>query len=332
MNCDDCVPSTTLQQPQLSSAITTPAVKEQQPVSIQGIIFDLDGTLLDTETLSDYAMYAALNISPCDSELLVQNNDQPNNNNNNNNANDDEDNSNTKNNNKQYRQRLPWELKRRILGLRSAEWGPIVLQYAQEVWGLSKDTIPSNSEELATVWEGHLNEYCHTVQSCTGAYELVHQLSTTLSLPMAIATSSRQSAVNIKRQNHSDLFHHFPIIVCGDHPNVHHGKPAPDIYIEAARQMNVLPQHCLVFEDAMNGILSAKAAGCGYVVAIPDTRYYNDTITTTTTTTELEKFHHHADMVLPNLLHFNGTNMGINIDMSQLSSSPSSVLPNEHTL
>jgi HAD superfamily hydrolase (TIGR01509 family) len=46
--------------------------------------------------------------------------------------------------------------------------------------------------------------------------------------------------------------------LCGDHPNVQNGKPAPDMYIKAARQMNVLPQHCLAFEDVMNAMLSAK--------------------------------------------------------------------------
>jgi beta-phosphoglucomutase-like phosphatase (HAD superfamily) len=246
---------------------------------IQGIIFDLDGTLLDTETLSDHAMFAALNISPNDIPHY---------------------------NGKASDGRLPWELKRQILGLRSSDWGPIVMNYAQNVWGISSDSLPSSSEELAASWEEHLNEYCSNVQVCNGAYELVQKLSV-LQLPMAIATSSRQSAVEKKRKNHSALFQHIPTIVCGDHPNVKRGKPAPDIYIEAAQQMNVLPQHCLVFEDAMNGIQSAKAAGCGCVVAIPDSRYEKE---------ELETFQNNADMVIPDLWHFNGTTIGVNVNQS----------------
>lgn len=247
--------------------------------NIQGIIFDLDGTLLDTETLSDHAMYTALNIS-----LDIVN----------------------KLNGDTTDGRLPWELKRQILGLRSSDWGPIVIKYATTEWGLSGDSSPSSSEELAAKWEEQLNELCGSVQACRGAYELVQKLST-LQIPMAIATSSQQSAVEKKRKNHTGLFQHIPIIVCGDHPRVKNGKPAPDIYLEAARQINVLPQHCLVFEDAMNGILSAKAAGCGCVVAIPDSRY---------TPEELELFRKNADIVLPDLWHFNGTTIDVNVDMT----------------
>ena len=51
----------------------------------------------------------------------------------------------------------------------------------------------------------------------------------------------------------------FPIIVRGD--EVARGKPAPHVFIEAARQLGVLPADCLVFEDAPMGIEAAHAAG-----------------------------------------------------------------------
>ena len=44
-------------------------------------------------------------------------------------------------------------------------------------------------------------------------------------------------------------------------PDVEHGKPEPDIFLEAARRMNVLPEHCIVFEDAPLGIEAARRAG-----------------------------------------------------------------------
>jgi beta-phosphoglucomutase-like phosphatase (HAD superfamily) len=44
--------------------------------------------------------------------------------------------------------------------------------------------------------------------------------------------------------------------------DVEHKKPAPDIYLEAARRLNVNPADCLVVEDAISGVQSAKAAGC----------------------------------------------------------------------
>jgi hypothetical protein len=45
-------------------------------------------------------------------------------------------------------------------------------------------------------------------------------------------------------------------------------KPFPDPYLEAAKQMGVTPGTCVVFEDSLTGIASAKSAGCA-VVAVP---------------------------------------------------------------
>jgi HAD superfamily hydrolase (TIGR01509 family) len=50
--------------------------------------------------------------------------------------------------------------------------------------------------------------------------------------------------------------------------DVSNGKPAPDIYLEAARRLGVSPTKCLAFEDAPAGIDSARAAGM-MIVEIP---------------------------------------------------------------
>jgi beta-phosphoglucomutase-like phosphatase (HAD superfamily) len=47
-------------------------------------------------------------------------------------------------------------------------------------------------------------------------------------------------------------------------------KPAPDLFLSAAACLDVLPEHCLVFEDSPNGILAARAAGIR-CVAVPGT-------------------------------------------------------------
>ncbi len=46
------------------------------------------------------------------------------------------------------------------------------------------------------------------------------------------------------------------------------GKPAPDVYLEAARRLGVKPEACAAVEDSSNGLRSAAAAGCA-VIAVP---------------------------------------------------------------
>lgn len=55
----------------------------------------------------------------------------------------------------------------------------------------------------------------------------------------------------------------FPVVVTAD--DVVHGKPAPDMFLLAARRMGVEPARCLVFEDAEPGMRAAEAAGMKWV-------------------------------------------------------------------
>lgn len=63
------------------------------------------------------------------------------------------------------------------------------------------------------------------------------------------------------------LFEYFDAIVCAD--MVEYGKPAPDIYTYACRELNVNPKDTLAVEDSPNGCMSAYGAGCN-VVMVPD--------------------------------------------------------------
>jgi HAD superfamily hydrolase (TIGR01509 family) len=58
----------------------------------------------------------------------------------------------------------------------------------------------------------------------------------------------------------------FPVVVSSD--DVVHGKPAPDMFLLAAKRMGVRPERCLVFEDAEPGVQGALAAGMA-VVRVP---------------------------------------------------------------
>lgn len=74
----------------------------------------------------------------------------------------------------------------------------------------------------------------------------------------AIASSSARKLIEtvVKKFN---LMAFFDVIVSGE--EVPAGKPAPDVFLEAARQLHVSPENCLVIEDSKNGTIAAKAAG-----------------------------------------------------------------------
>jgi beta-phosphoglucomutase family hydrolase len=77
-------------------------------------------------------------------------------------------------------------------------------------------------------------------------------------LPMAVATGATR-AICSKTLSSLHLLEHFQAIVTAD--DVAHGKPAPDIFLEAARRLGVSPSECYAFEDADLGLQSARAAG-----------------------------------------------------------------------
>jgi len=77
-------------------------------------------------------------------------------------------------------------------------------------------------------------------------------------IPMAIATSGIQVNIDFMFENIS-IRQYFDVIVNSSH--ISKGKPDPEIYIRTAQLLNVAPENCLVFEDAVVGINSAKAAG-----------------------------------------------------------------------
>lgn len=112
-----------------------------------------------------------------------------------------------------------------------------------------------------------------------GALELLKYLDDN-KIPFALATSS--NTINFKRktahlQHGFQLFRHH--VVTGDDPRVPkgRGKPHPDIWLAALKSLNeeqeieIEPEECLVFEDALPGIIAGKAAGA-HVIWIPDER------------------------------------------------------------
>ena len=85
---------------------------------------------------------------------------------------------------------------------------------------------------------------------------------------LAVGTSSTRRLYDLKT-SHLPWFKAFSAVVSGDHPEVHALKPAPDIFLAAARAIAGEPARCLVIEDSPAGVLAARRAGMS-VVALPD--------------------------------------------------------------
>ena len=86
-------------------------------------------------------------------------------------------------------------------------------------------------------------------------------------ISMAVASSAPVAVIE-KNLTRSNLRGYFRALVGGD--RVSNGKPAPDIFLLAAQELNLAPSDCYIFEDSFNGIRSAAASG-GVAIMIPDT-------------------------------------------------------------
>lgn len=91
-------------------------------------------------------------------------------------------------------------------------------------------------------------------------------------VPIAVASGSHPRLLNLVMAD-PRMAGQFQVVVSAD--EVKAGKPAPDVYLEAARRLNVAPQHCACLEDSENGIRAGKAAGMT-VIAVPDARFPQD--------------------------------------------------------
>lgn len=77
-------------------------------------------------------------------------------------------------------------------------------------------------------------------------------------IPLAVASSAHPDVIAAALRS-VRLADAFSVVLSSD--EVEHGKPEPDVYLEAARRLGEAPDACLVVEDSRNGIVAAKAAG-----------------------------------------------------------------------
>lgn len=98
-----------------------------------------------------------------------------------------------------------------------------------------------------------------------GVHEILDYLKAQ-GVKLAVASGSPQEAIRLNLER-GGLGGYFDAAISGF--SVPNGKPAPDIFVESARQIGCSPKDCYVFEDGANGIRAAAAAGCTAVM-IPD--------------------------------------------------------------
>lgn len=90
-----------------------------------------------------------------------------------------------------------------------------------------------------------------------GAVELLDKL-TSLGIPVALATGTDRIRAE-RRISIAGLDKYFNSVITME--DVENGKPAPDIFLIAAKSLNILPHNCIVFEDSSVGVIAATSAG-----------------------------------------------------------------------
>lgn len=119
-------------------------------------------------------------------------------------------------------------------------------------------SLPPSIEEIMNIWnEMAFQKYSEEIFFKEGAFEFVKMLKEK-GIRTAICTSNSRELVNAVAE-HLGFMPYFDTIITSC--EVGAGKPAPDIYLEAAKRIGVEPEYCLVFEDIVTGLTAGKRAG-----------------------------------------------------------------------
>lgn len=126
---------------------------------------------------------------------------------------------------------------------------------------LSQEEIVKLSAEKRALYDEILER--SSIQAVPGVLEFLFQAQQK-GIKMIVATGNKAEETEIILVK-ARIVHFFDIIV--SQKDVKNQKPAPDIFLLAAQKLNLVPQECIVFEDGINGVKAAKAAGM-YCVAL----------------------------------------------------------------
>ena len=154
------------------------------------------------------------------------------------------------------------EVQRAMMGMSSTEWS----RFLHEEAGVPDEPEAINDEVVRRM----LDAYRDHLPVIDGAADAVRRLASRYTLGLA-SSSNRQLIDTVL--DVTGLAQHFAATVSSE--EVARGKPAPDVYLEAARRLDVEATRCAAVEDSHGGIRSAKSAGMR-VIAIPNPSYPPD--------------------------------------------------------
>ncbi len=155
--------------------------------------------------------------------------------------------------------RWPPEAQRAMMGMSSREWSSYMhdeLDVAMPPAQISDSVVA----RLAALYRDEL-------PLIEGAREAVVKLARVW--PLAVASSANRPLIDLVLEL-AHLDDRFVVSVSSE--EVAHGKPAPDVYLEAARRIGVLAPRCAAVEDSSNGLRGAAAAGM-MVFAVPNREF-----------------------------------------------------------
>lgn len=151
------------------------------------------------------------------------------------------------------------EATRAMMGMSAPEWS----RYLRDELGVALSPEEISDRVVARLLAG----YERSLPLLPGAVDAVKRVAARW--PVALASSANREVIDAVLAA-SGLAGVFGAIVSGD--EVAHGKPAPDIYLEAARRLGVDAARCAAVEDSTNGLRAAAAAGMK-VVAFPNREF-----------------------------------------------------------
>jgi HAD superfamily hydrolase (TIGR01509 family) len=146
-----------------------------------------------------------------------------------------------------------------MMGMSSPEWS----RYLAEELGVPMTPEAINREVVERISA----RYAAALPLHDGAVEVVEALAERW--PLGLASSSNRPVIDLVLEL-AGLAGRFRATVSSE--EVARGKPAPDVYLEAAARLGVAPATCVAVEDSANGLRSAAAAGMR-VVAVPNRAY-----------------------------------------------------------